>query len=369
MPSHDTYEDIINDKITIININETFSNEEDIDSYNNYPKRLIYLNKPTGFNLIIQNKTNKVIRLSFLYIPGFKLLYSNVENSSVIEDNLNNKENTTVTENSYFLSYGNRRTYILDFNNLTLNVFRFYFIPPSYSSRRFLKERLLDEQSIETELKYETSNNINQFPIYTLNSKDLSIIEKNGIYTISVNPIKFTLLKISTFLTDSNYYKLRLYNVEKVNESEITSSNKPKPDYIYSPSKNDSNSIQFEIDKLIYGNYYFEVIATTLDKQIIDYNLLSYNLKKKKKSKWWIALIVIGILLILAGVGFILWKFYFKKKPETNKKDESNNKFNEITPTPNPISNQNRYYNINQKDNDNKSNSTFTKENIDEKEI
>ena len=146
-----------------------------------------------------------------------------------------------------------------------------------------------------------------------------------------------------------------------MNESEITSSNKPKPDYIYPPSKNDSNSIQFEIDKLIYGNYYFEVITTTLDKQIIDYNLLSYNLKKK--SKWWIALIVIGILLILAGVGFILWKFYFKKKPETNKKDENNNKFNEITPTPTPI-----YDNNNQKE-IYKSNSTFSKENMDEKEI
>ena len=38
-----------------------------------------------------------------------------------------------------------------------------------------------------------------------------------------------------------------------------------------------------------------------------------------------------------------------------------------MTPTPN--SNQNRYYNINQKENGNKSNSTFSKENMDEKEI
>ena len=64
---------------------------------------------------------------------------------------------------------------------------------------------------------------------------------------------------------------------------------------------------------MIYGNYYFEVIATTLDKQIIDYNLLSYNLKKKKKSKWWIALIVIGILLILAGCWFHIMEILFIK--------------------------------------------------------
>ena len=97
---------------------------------------------------------------------------------------------------------------------------------------------------------------------------------------------------------------------------------------------------------MIYGNYYFEVITTTLDKQIIDYNLLSYPLinkldggikyddvkviqeEKKKKPKWWIALIVIGIIIIIALIVFVVTKF--SKKNKTNedyeslrKKDES----------------------------------------------
>ena len=75
MPSHDTYEDINNDKITIININETFSNEED-------ENKDIYcgnINGPTyGANEIyIRNNCKKKVEYILILIIIIFLLLIN----------------------------------------------------------------------------------------------------------------------------------------------------------------------------------------------------------------------------------------------------------------------------------------------------
>ncbi len=360
--------------------------EEDVSSYNNYPKRKIYLNKTTEFNLNL-NETINAIRISFLYIPGFEILYTNIDKSSEVENSL--KQNVSIAQN-ISLSYRNRRTYIFDISNLEKNIFRFYFIPQSYQSRRFLQVTSQNNETIETEFKYEISNSISQFPIYSLNSNNLSINESEQKYIVSIEPLKLTTFNQNISLIDSVIYKLKVFNQEKVNEFEINSPNKPNEDKLYHPSNINLNIIQFEIDRktITSGYYYLDVSATTFDKQIIDYNLLSYKLihfskekeeeeeieesnnnnidkveEKKKKSKWWIALIVIGILLIIAAVVILLRKYYFSRNKNEEKNDEqtkdgtTNNLPNINTPTPKPDPRR--------KDD----NSSFSHEDLDEENI
>ena len=334
-----------NDKITIYNINETNSSEAQKHS-TYYPIRTLFSNKPTAYNLMTSsNSPIKAVRISFLYIPGYKILYTNVRNNDDIEENLN--ENITMNNNSKLLSYRNRRTYIFDMTNLSINILRFYFIPQSYKQSRFLKERILNDLSESTEFKYEIRDNINEFPVYTLKSSDLSVNEENDNYIITVNPINNETNNNS--LLNENIYKLKLYNKDRVTESEIDSAkNKPKADKTYNSTINNSLIAFFINSTLISsGYYYLEVTAITEDNQIIDYNLLSYPLinkldggikyddvkviqeEKKKKPKWWIALIVIGIVIIIALIVFVVTKFPKKNKKSNDdyeslrKKDES----------------------------------------------
>ena len=335
-----------NDKITIYNLNETNSNEAQKHS-TYYPIRTLFSNKPTAYNLMTSsNSPIKAVRISFLYIPGYEILYTNVEKSSDEENNLKQKNNISLAHNNS-LSYRNRRTYIFDVTNLSINILRFYFIPQSYKQSRFLKERILNDLSESTEFKYEIRDNINEFPVYTLKSSDLSVNEENDNYIITVNPINNETNNNS--LLNENIYKLKLYNKDRVTESEIDSAkNKPKADKTYNSTINNSLIAFFINSTLISsGYYYLEVTAITEDNQIIDYNLLSYPLinkldggikyddvkviqeEKKKKPKWWIALIVIGIVIIIALIVFVVTKFPKKNKKSNDdyeslrKKDES----------------------------------------------
>jgi hypothetical protein len=332
------------DKITIYNLNETNSSEAQKHS-TYYPIRTLFYNKTTAYNLMTStNSPIKAVRISFLYIPGYKILYTNVSSDNEIGENLN--ENITMNNNSKLLSYRNRRTYIFDMTNLSINILRFYFIPQSYKQSRFLKERILNDLSTTTEFKYEIKDNISEFPVYNLTSSDLTVNEENDNYIITVNPINN--ITNNNSLLNENIYKLKLYKKDRVTESEIDSAlNKPKPDKTYD-SKINNSLITFFINSTLIssGYYYLEVTAITEDYQIIDYNLLSYPLinkldggikyddvkviqeEKKKKPKWWIALIVIGIIIIIALIVFVVTKF--SKKNKTNedyeslrKKDES----------------------------------------------
>ena len=66
---------------------------------------------------------------------------------------------------------------------------RFYFIPPSYQSKRFLQERILLDISTSTEFKYETANDVNDFKKYELDSSNLTVSEdaQDNIYIVT-NP-------------------------------------------------------------------------------------------------------------------------------------------------------------------------------------
>ena len=332
------------DKITIYNLNETNSSEAQKHS-TYYPIRTLFSNKATAYNLMTSsNSPIKAVRISFLYIPGYKILYTDVKKDDDIEENLN--ENITMN-NSKLLSYRNRRTYIFDMTNLSINILRFYFIPQSYKQSRFLKERILNDLSTTTEFKYEIKDSINEFPVYNLTSSDLTVNEENDNYIITVNPINNETNNNS--LLNENIYKLKLYKKDRVTESEIDSAkNKPKADKTYDSKINNSLIVFFINSTLISsGYYYLEVTAITEDYQIIDYNLLSYPLinkldggikyddvkviqeEKKKKPKWWIALIVIGIIIIIALIVFLVTKFSKKNKKSNDdyeslrKKDES----------------------------------------------
>ena len=291
------------------------------------------------------NSPIKAVRISFLYIPGYKILYTNVSSDNETGENVN--ENITMNNNSKLLSYRNRRTYIFDMTNSSINILRFYFIPQSYKQSRFLKERILNDLSTTTEFKYEIKDNISEFPVYNLTSSDLTVNEENDNYIITVNPINNETNNNS--LLNENIYKLKLYKKDRVTEFEIDSAkNKPKADKTYD-SKINNSLITFFINSTLIssGYYYLEVTAITEDNQIIDYNLLSYPLinkldggikyddikviqeEKKKKPKWWIALIVIGIIIIIALIVFLVTKFSKKNKKSNDdyeslrKKDES----------------------------------------------
>ena len=333
-----------NETITIYNLNETNSSEAQKHS-TYYPIRTLFSNKPTAYNLMTSSKFPiKAVRISFLYIPGYKILYTNVSSDNEIGENLN--ENITMNNNSKLLSYRNRRTYIFDMTNLSINILRFYFIPQSYKQSRFLKERILNDLSTTTEFKYEIKDNISEFPVYNLTSSDLTVNEENDNYIITVNPINNETNNNS--LLNENIYKLKLYKKDRVTESEIDSAkNKPKADKTYDSKINNSLIVFFINSTLISsGYYYLEVTAITEDNQIIDYNLLYYPLinkldggikyddvkviqeEKKKKPKWWIALIVIGIFIIIALIVFLVTKFSKKNKKSKEyeslrKKDES----------------------------------------------
>jgi hypothetical protein len=309
---------------TIFTINET-SSEEAKKHPTYYPIRTIYSNKPTGFNLNLENR--KAVRISFIYLPGYKLFFT--DTFLEINSDFKNSSNSNFQE---FLSYRNRRTYILGFD--AIPILRFYFIPPSYQSKRFLQERILLDISTSTELKYETANSVDDFKIY-LNSSNLTVSEdaQNNKYIVTVTPITSTSDDTNDLLTKT-LYTLKIYNKESVTESQINFSKTTTPYKSYNATESDSSKITFEIKSLEIksGNYYLSVTAITDDFQIIDYDLLSYKLinkedggikydtgdviqeKDKKKSKWWIALIVIGALIIIAAIIFAVKKLAGNKR-------------------------------------------------------
>jgi hypothetical protein len=318
---------------TIFTINET-SSEEAKKHPTYYPIRTIYSNKPTGFNLNLENR--KAVRISFIYLPGYTLFFTDISAPFLeINSDFKNESTSNLQE---FLSYRNRRTYILGFD--AIPILRFYFIPPSYQSKRFLQERILLDISTSTEFKYETADNINDFKIYKLDSSNLTVSEDaqdNNIYTVTVSPITSTSDNINDLLTKT-LYTLKIYNKESVTESQINFSKTTTPYKSYNATESDSSKITFQINstQIISGNYYLSVTAITDDFQIIDYDLLSYKLinkndggikydtgdviqeKDKKKSKWWIALIVIGALIIIAAIIFAVKKLAGNKRGNSN---------------------------------------------------
>ena len=198
----------------------------------------------------------------------------------------------------------------------------------------FLQKRSLDDYLTTTEFKYETAEDINQFPRFNYSSsKYLTLTESNGVYTVSISPIN-----IDFNQNGSNYffdYILKLYNSEKISESEIDAArDRPDEDYYFTYNKNSSNPITFTIKStsISSGNYYLSASATSNDYQVIDYEILRTILenkedggyksdnskvieeKEKKKSKWWISLIVIGGVAIIVLVVVLVKKFGSKKE-------------------------------------------------------
>jgi cytoskeletal protein RodZ len=303
-------------------------------------------NKTTGLELDAGD--SHAMRIRFKY----NKLYNNVLKQffNTFEKTENIKSATNDTNFTVFIIklYRNRRTYILGYENI-IGV-RLFFIPlTNIINRRFLQNENTENSNTSTPIIYETADNVNKFTIFDLsvNTPIISSINESA-YKISAK--KPTIESGPQNVEFS--YTIDLYNKNNIDdEDKIESPSKPEP--IFSDQRDnilldDDGYVNFTLDftKDNHGSFYVVVAAKSNETkpQYLDYKLsiltigkyygdnsnneytsdntfTKINKGEGKKSKWWIALIVLGIIIL---IGLIVWLIF--KKFKTNEEGAKNSK-------------------------------------------
>ena len=295
----------------------------------------INASKITGFNF--SNDDEKPLKINFFLPYNFNFFYRTVNNPYNITES---KTNSSISHKKYNF----RRRFIYLISNSTGLIFYFY----NPTQKRFLEENT--NTLIPITLKYELSDS----NFYHIKQEKIIIITNST--TLDKNITIYPLINESGAEIENVEYSILLYN-SSLTEEEIDSlDNPPSPLLeITKYTKNDDGSMSFIINKnnidVIICKLTAKAIVNEDEDEIVNYNIYSINMESNnndndnnnndnnnnanannyfvkkdngKKSKWWIALIVIGILLIIIIVVVICLKMKKEKNANENNKNMNN---------------------------------------------
>jgi hypothetical protein len=301
-------------------------------------------NKPTG--LALDTGDSHAMRIRFTYNKLYNNVLKQFFNTFEKTENIESATNDTNFTVFIIKPYRNRRTYILGYENI-IGV-RLFFIPlTNIINRRFLQNE--NTENSNTTIIYETADNVNKFTIFDLsvNTPIISSINESA-YKISVK--KPTIESGPQNVEFS--YTMNLYEKNKTDDEDKIESTYEKSTEFGDQKDNilldDDGYVNFTLDftKDNHGSFYVVVTAKSNETkpQYLDYKLSILTIGKYygdnsnneytsdntftkvkkgegKKSKWWIALIVLGIIIL---IGLIVWLIF--KKFKTNEEGAKNSK-------------------------------------------
>ena len=304
----------------------------------------------TIFNLNSNEK--HAMRIRFFYVDSYIPVIKQYFNETELEtQKANDIKNETFTE---FITktYRRRRTYLIK-NDAEIGL-RLLLIHLQESINRLLSERKLDETELETIVQYETADSLDDFTIFNL-PESIPTIESEVVDNNMTYKLKVRKPEIIRGPTNVDYqYRLRLYNLSEIEDikdiDSLTNPALPIVDIIIERNESDSIYDIISIDGINEENTFYVALSAISNEespQILDYDIITLKVGKyygetytenytptnvfrkptpKKKSKWWIAIVIIGILAVLGAIVFFVCKNLNKeddkKKIEKPKKKE-----------------------------------------------
>ena len=225
------------------------------------------------------------------------------------------------------------------------------------SINRLLSERKLDEIELETKVQYETADSLDDFTIFNL-PESIPTIQSEGDDNKTYK-LKVRKPEIIRGPTNVDYkYELKLYNLSEIEDikdiDSLTKTLSFVENITIERNEYDSKYDIITINGINEENTFYVALSAISNEespQILDYDIITLKAGKyygetytenytptnvfrkptpKKKSKWWIAIIVIGILAVLGGVAFFVYKKIKNKEVQKikgeSKEDEENKK-------------------------------------------
>ena len=298
------------------------------------------------------------MRIRFFYVDSYIPVIKQYFNETELEtQKANDIKNETFTE---FITktYRRRRTYLLK-NDAEIGL-RLLLIHLQESINRLLSERKLDETELETIVQYETADSLDDFTIFNLPESTPTIksevVDNNMIYKLKVRKPE-----IIRGPTNVGYeYDLKLYNSSEDIKDIDSLTNPPSPieDITIETERSDSKYDIITINGINEENTFYVALSAMSNEesqQILDYDLITLKAGKyygetytenytptnvfrkptpKKKSKWWIAIVIIGILAVLGAIVFFVCKNLNKEDDKKKKEKPKKKEEKKIEPEP-----------------------------------
>ena len=297
--------------------------------------------KTTGFLFERGESKKTIFKINFFLPYNFNFFYHFKDDNYITSDEEIKKTNSSLP----LIKYNFRRRFIYLIESSHDLIFYFY----NSNQRRFLADST--NTLIPITLKYEL---LNASYIYHIKNKIILIVTNST--TLDKNITIYPLVNENGTKIEKVEYSILLYN-SSLSEEKIDSLDNPQLPLLeitnYKINDNNEETMSFIINKNNLNANFCKLTAIAIvnEDEIVNYNIytidmesnntdinninnnnnnnnanpINYFVKKNndKKSKWWIALIVIGILLIIIIIVIVCLKM--KKNKNTNKNTNENN--------------------------------------------